>query len=50
LTAQQTLLVEHHRRPVYLYPQLEAQGFAHETRELAPGRVQLTIWRNQEQR
>jgi hypothetical protein len=45
LTPQQTLLIEHHRRPVFLYPQLEAQGFDHETRELAQGRVQLLIWR-----
>ena len=47
LAKQQTLLVDHHRRPVYLYPQLEAQGFAHETRELGPGRVQILIWRKE---
>ena len=41
----QTLLVEHHRRPVYLYPQLDAQGFLHETSELGPGRVQIRIHR-----
>jgi uncharacterized protein (DUF2249 family) len=44
----QTLLVEHHRRPVYLYPQLDAQGFLHETRELGPGRLEILIWRGEE--
>lgn len=39
----ETLVVEHHRRPVYLYPQLEAQGYAHETTELGPGHVQIRI-------
>jgi hypothetical protein len=37
--------VEHHRRPVYLYPQLDAQGFLHTTREPGPGRVEIHIWR-----
>ncbi len=41
----QRLVVDHHRRPVYLYPQLEAQGFMHETTEFGPGRVQIEIWR-----
>lgn len=41
----QTLLVEHHRRPVYLYPQLDAQGFVHDTTEFGPGRVQIRIRR-----
>jgi uncharacterized protein (DUF2249 family) len=41
----QTLVVEHHRRPVYLYPQLDAQGFVHETNEIGPGRVQIRIRR-----
>ena len=41
----QTLVVEHQRRPVYLYPQLDAQGFVHETKELGPGRVQIRIRR-----
>ena len=45
LRAGQILLVEHHRRPVYLYPQLDAQGFLHETNELGPGRVQIVIRR-----
>lgn len=41
----QELHVEHHRRPVYLYPQLDAQGFVHQTTELAGGRVQIVIRR-----
>jgi uncharacterized protein (DUF2249 family) len=41
----QTLLVEHHRRPVYLYPQLDAPGYVHETNELGPRRVQILIRR-----
>jgi uncharacterized protein (DUF2249 family) len=45
LESGQTLLVEHHRRPVYLYPQLDSQGFVHETNELGPGRVQIAIRR-----
>ena len=45
LRPDQTLFVEHHRRPVYLYPQLEAQGFVHETREIGPGRVHILIRR-----
>jgi uncharacterized protein (DUF2249 family) len=43
LAPGQTLLVEHVRRPVYLYPQLDAQGYQHTTDELGPGRVQLRI-------
>jgi uncharacterized protein (DUF2249 family) len=43
LAPGQTLLVEHVRRPVYLYPQLDAQGYEHTTDELGPGRVQLRI-------
>ena len=39
----QTLLVEHARRPVYLYPQLDALGYRHETREPGPGRVEIRI-------
>jgi uncharacterized protein (DUF2249 family) len=45
LGAEQTLQVEHHRRPVYLYPQLDAQGFVHETVEIGPGHVQIRIRR-----
>ena len=47
LRADQTLFVEHHRRPVYLYPQLDAQGFVHETREIGPGRVHILIRRRE---
>ena len=45
LGPEQTLFVEHHRRPVYLYPQLDAQGFLHATHEAGPGRVEIQIWR-----
>jgi uncharacterized protein (DUF2249 family) len=45
LGPEQMLCVEHHRRPVYLYPQLDAQGFLHETRELGPGQVEILIRR-----
>jgi uncharacterized protein (DUF2249 family) len=45
LAPGQVLIVEHHRRPVYLYPRLDEQGFLHETRELGPGFVQLRIRR-----
>ena len=48
LGPEQTLFVEHHRRPVYLYPQLDAQGFLHETREIGPGRVEILIRRREE--
>jgi uncharacterized protein (DUF2249 family) len=43
----QTLFVEHVRRPVYLYPQLEAQGYTHETEEPEPGRVYIRIRRKE---
>jgi uncharacterized protein (DUF2249 family) len=45
LGAGQTLVVQHARRPVFLYPQLEAQGYQHQTEELGPGSVRLRIWR-----
>lgn len=45
LGAADTLLVLHERRPLFLYPQLEARGFAHETREAAPGLVEIRIRR-----
>ncbi len=45
LQAGQTLLVNHVRRPVYLYPRLEELGFAHQTRELASGGVEILIRR-----
>lgn len=41
----QKLSVEHHRRPVYLYPQLDAQGFVHQTEEIGPGHIRILIRR-----
>src|SRR5581483_7919244 len=38
-----TLLVHHVRRPVYLYPRLDALGYRHETRDLGPGQVEILI-------
>lgn len=38
-----TLLVHHARRPMYLYPRLDELGYRHETRELAPDRVEVLI-------
>ncbi|MGN6564456.1 MAG: DUF2249 domain-containing protein [Thermomicrobiales bacterium] len=40
-----TLLVRHARRPIHLYPRLDALGCRHETRDLGPGRVELRITR-----
>lgn len=39
----ETLLVHHVRRPIHLYPRLDALGCRHETREIAPGRIELLI-------
>lgn len=39
------LLVMHDRKPLFLYPQLDDRGFAHETREVAPGLVEILIRR-----
>ena len=41
----QRLEVLHDRRPLFLYPQLDAQGFVHETEELGPGLVRIIIRR-----
>lgn len=41
----QTLLVIHERRPMLLYPHLEARGFTHDTREPEPGRIEIVIRR-----
>ena len=38
-----TLDVVHDRHPIFLYPQLDARGFAYETEEEAPGRVRIRI-------
>ena len=37
------LVVLHERRPMFLYPQLEARGFRHVTDEPAPGLVRIVI-------
>jgi uncharacterized protein (DUF2249 family) len=37
------LIVLHERRPVFLYPQLEARGFVHETDEPAAGVIRIRI-------
>ncbi len=39
----ETLEVLHDRRPLFLYPQLEARGFVHETDEPARGLVRIRI-------
>jgi len=41
----QRLEVLHHRRPVFLYPQLEERGCRHVTDESEPGLVRIAIWR-----
>src|SRR5262245_4840905 len=41
----QVLEVLHARRPMFLYPQLDDRGFAHETDEPAPGLVRIVIRR-----
>ncbi len=45
LEPDQTLEVLHERRPVFLYPQLDERGFAHETEEPRPGLVRILIRR-----
>jgi tRNA 2-thiouridine synthesizing protein A len=47
LAPGQRLLVIHERRPLFLYPQLEARGFSHETKERGPGEFRITIWREE---
>lgn len=39
------LEVRHDRRPMFLYPQLEARGLVHETDESEPGIVRIRIRR-----
>lgn len=39
------LTVLHERRPMFLYPQLDARGFGHETDEPEPGLVRIVIRR-----
>lgn len=43
LGAGETLLVHHTRRPIHLYPKLDALGCTHETTEVAPGKIQVRI-------
>jgi uncharacterized protein (DUF2249 family) len=40
-----TLTVLHERRPMFLYPQLDARGFRHETDETEAGVVRIVIRR-----
>lgn len=44
------LEVLHERRPMFLYPLLDARGFSHETEEPAPGLVRIVIQRPDETR
>ena len=46
LAPGQRLEVLHHRRPIFLYPQLEERGCRHATDEPEPGLVRITIWRD----
>ena len=39
----QTLVVTHTRRPMHLYPKLDALGCAHETREQPNGTIEIRI-------
>jgi uncharacterized protein (DUF2249 family) len=41
----QQIEVLHERRPMFLYPQLDERGFAHETDEPGPGLVRIVIRR-----
>jgi len=41
-----TLTVLHERRPMFLYPQLDARGFRHETDNTQPGLVRIVIRRD----
>lgn len=43
------LEVLHERRPMFLYPQLDERGFAHETDEPEPGLVRIVIQRRASQ-
>jgi uncharacterized protein (DUF2249 family) len=45
LAPGQRLEVLHHRRPVFLYPQLDERGCQHATDEPEPGVVRIAIWR-----
>ena len=43
LAVGEQLELVHDRRPMLLYPQLEARGFVHETNETEPGVVRVLI-------
>ena len=45
LATGETLTVIHDRRPIFLYPQLDARGFEHRTEESEPGVVRIVIRR-----
>ena len=45
LDGGQRLIVLNDRRPVFLYPQIEARGFVHDTEELEAGLVRIVIRR-----
>jgi len=47
LADDERLEVLHDRRPMFLYPQLEARGFVHETDEPGPGIVRILIGRRE---
>jgi uncharacterized protein (DUF2249 family) len=38
-----SLLVNHVRRPMHLYPRLDELGYSHETHEVGPGHIQVLI-------
>jgi uncharacterized protein (DUF2249 family) len=43
LPADGRLLVHHVRRPIHLYDRLDEMGYAHDTRDLGPGQVEVLI-------
>jgi hypothetical protein len=43
LGPSETLLVRHTRRPIHLYPKLDALGCTHETTVLGSGKIQVRI-------
>ena len=43
LGSGETLLVRHTRRPIHLYPKLEALGCKYETTEPTPGKIEVRI-------
>jgi TusA-related sulfurtransferase len=43
LGAGETLLVRHTRRPIHLYPKLDALGCTHETTEPQAGKIEVRI-------